>query len=123
MNISGTIARVSILVVAALVLHACAPYPYYPPQGAYTSPGGPASFENSWQAARGAAYDDGVYLTVEDRTGGIMRGTKGTIEVVISVKPQTDGSVIVGFTANGPLDQDPRLLERLKNAYERRMGR
>jgi hypothetical protein len=122
-NVSRKIARVSIIVAAAMMLHGCAPYPYYPPSGAYSSPAGPASFENSWQAARGAASDDGVYITVEDRSSGLMRGTKGAFEVVISVKQQMDGSVVVGFTANGPIDQDPRLLDRLKNAYERRMGR
>jgi hypothetical protein len=110
------------MVAAALALHACYPYPYYPP-GAVTSPAVPASFENSWQAARGAAYDEGVRITSEDRASGIVRGTRGPFDVTISVATQADGSVRVSFSTTGPTAQDPALQDRLTRAYNRRMGR
>jgi hypothetical protein len=110
-----------VMIAAALALPGCYPYPYYPP-GAVTS-AMPASFENSWEAARGAAYDEGVKITFEDRASGVVRGSKGPFDVSINVTPQADGSVRVSFSTTGPTAQDPGLQDRLTRAYNRRMGR
>jgi len=102
-----------------LALHGC----YTAPAYVATTKSVPASFDASWQAARGAAYDEGVAITAEDRSSGTMRGTKGPFDVTISVASQADGSVRVGFTVTGPQAQDPTLQDRLTRSYQRRMGR
>ena len=110
-----------IAVVGALALPACYyPYPAYSPT---TVPGAPASFDASWQAARGAASDEGVNITYEDRSTGTLRGEQGQFKVLITVASQPNGSVQVAFTATGPTANDTGLQDRLTRAYNRRMGR
>ena len=102
-------------------------------QGCYSSPqyvpvtvknSVPASFDASWEAARAAAYDEGVRITSEDRQSGTLRGDKGPLSVLIAVASQADGSVRVGFTVTGAASQDPTTLQdRLTRAYHRHMGR
>lgn len=100
-------------------------------QGCYTTPTpvpAPRSiqerFEASWQAARGAASDVGVRLTYEDRPSGTLRGEQGSSSVSITVVPQADATIHVGFTVTGGTSsQDANLRERLTSAYQRRMGR
>ena len=67
----------------------------------------------------GAAYDQGVQVTVEDRASGLIQGTRGTTAVEISVRTQADGSVRVGIKARG----DSALADRINQSYDRRMGR
>ena len=115
----------NLAILAALsgvvALHGCYTGPAYVP----VASGGtiPASFDASWAAARGAAADEGVRITSEDRSSGTLRGDKGSSSVLISVVTQADGSVRVGFTVSGPSGQDPTLQDRLTRAYQRRMGR
>lgn len=116
------LANPAVMLAAALALPGCYPYPYYPP-GAVSTSAVPASIEKSWQAARGAAYDEGVTITFEDRASGVVRGTRGPFDVTINVTPQADGSVRVSFSTTGPTAQDPGLQERLTRAYNLRMGR
>jgi hypothetical protein len=102
-------------------------------QGCYTTPAYtavpraqslPEKFETSWQAARAAAYDEGVRVTYEDRPTGTLRGDKGSLNVSITVITQADGSIQVGISATGPSSQDAATLQdRLTRAYQRRMGR
>ena len=102
-------------------------------QGCYTAPtytavprsqSLPEKFEKSWQAARAAAYDEGVRVTYEDRSSGTLRGDKGTLNVSMTVVTQADGSIQVGISATGPSSQDAASLQdRLTSAYQRRMGR
>jgi hypothetical protein len=100
-------------------------------QGCYTAPP-PAPqprpmsqrFEQSWQAAKGAASDLGVRVTSEDRTSGTLRGSAGPSNVVITVVPQADQTIQVGFSVTGgTATQDNSMKEGLTNAYRRRMGR
>jgi len=100
-------------------------------QGCYTAPP-PAPqprpmsqrFEQSWQAAKGAASDLDVRVTSEDRTSGTLRGTAGPSSVVITVVPQADQTIQVGFSVTGGSSaQDSSLQQALTNAYRRRMGR
>jgi hypothetical protein len=81
-------------------------------------------FEQSWQAARGAASDVRVRVTSEDRPSGTLRGNSGSSNVVITVVPQADQTIQVGFSVTGgSTSQDAKLKESLTTAYRRRMGR
>jgi hypothetical protein len=81
-------------------------------------------FEQSWQAARGAAGDAGVRVTQEDRGSGTLRGNAGPSNVLITVVPQADQTIQVGFSVTGgAASEDANLKEHLTRAYQRRMGR
>ena len=112
----------AITVAGVIGLQGCY-YPYYPAATPVTVPGGPASFDASWQAARGAASDEGVNITYEDRSSGTLRGEQGQSKVLITVASQANGTVQVAFTVTGPTSSDSGLQDRLTRAYHRRMGR
>src|SRR3974377_2021066 len=79
---------------------------YYGPTYVPVQSSKPASFDASWQAARGAAYDEGVNVTSEDRASGVIRGDKGAFAVLITVAQQANGSVRVEFSVTGAKGQD-----------------
>ena len=108
----------TIAIVMLMLLSACA---VYEPVPAYAPP--PSTFDRAWSAAVGAAQNEGVRITSEDRANGIIRGDRGEQEVTISVRTQADGNVRVEFTARGPKGLDQGLASRLSRAYDRRMGR
>jgi hypothetical protein len=83
----------------------------------------PTTFDRSWNAALGAAQDEGVRITSEDRANGVILGVRGEQEVTINVRSQADGSVRVEMGARGPKGSDPGLAGRISRAYDRRMGR
>jgi hypothetical protein len=83
----------------------------------------PTTFDRSWNAALGAAQDEGVRITSEDRVNGVIRGLRGEQEVTINVRTQADGNVRVEIGARGPKGSDPGLAGRISRAYDRRMGR
>jgi hypothetical protein len=107
--------------VAMLVASACTYYEAPPPS--YPAPPSPSAFDRAWDAAVGAAYDEGVHVTVQDRGSGIIRGTRGGTNVEISVRTQADGSVRVAINARGRSGRDTALADQINNAYDRRMGR
>ena len=92
-----------------------------PPPGYAAVPG--TSFDRSWAAAVGALRDQGVTVTEENRDAGVVRGRRGSINVVGNVQRQADGSVRVQFDTTGATATDPQLIDRVSQAYERRMGR
>lgn len=113
--------RLSALVLAAAaLLSGCYvyPYPYGYPTGAV-----PASFDRSWDAALGAAAEAGIDVTSADRASGRILGSKAGAAVVIELRPQTDGSLMVSFAAPTARDTNPTLDQRWTSAYNRRMGR
>jgi hypothetical protein len=83
----------------------------------------PSTFDRSWAAMRGAFDDQGVRITSEDRSSGIVRGTRDGIDVTANLRTQADGSVRVEFNTAGATARDPALIERVSRAYDRRMGR
>ena len=83
----------------------------------------PSTFDRAWSAAVGAAQDEGVRITSEDRVRGVISGSRGEQDVTITVQTQADGNVRVEFTARGPKGSDPGLAGRISRAYDRRMGR
>jgi hypothetical protein len=114
--------RLRIALCATMLLLACGCTYYQPAPGVYT-PTSASTFDRSWNAALGAAADEGVHVTTQDRTNGVIRGTKGQFNVDMSVRTQADGNVRVEINAQGPQGQDPTLADRLSQAYDRRMGR
>jgi hypothetical protein len=110
--------------VLALALGGCVVYETAPGTYSVIPPAPPAtSFDRSWAAAAGALADQGVQVTTEDRAAGILRGSRGSINVSANVRTQADGSVRVEFGTSGATAQDPTLIERISQSYERRMGR
>ena len=97
-------------------LAACTTYEPAPPPP-------PSPFDRAWSAALGAAQDEGVRITSEDRANGVIRGSRGDQEVMINIRTQADGSVRVEMSARGPKGSDPGLSGRISRAYDRRMGR
>ena len=93
----------------------------YQPVPAYVP--APSTFDRAWSAAVGAAQDEGVRITSEDRGRGVISGSRGEQEVTIIVQTQADGNVRVEFSARGPKGSDPGLAGRISRAYDRRMGR
>ena len=106
--------RVLLALLACLSLPACVVYdPYL----------GYSAFDRAWSAALNGAQDAGVQVGSADPVTGIIRGTRGDINVTINVARQADGSARVQFDAKGPTQNDPGLADRFSNAYDRRMGR
>ena len=106
----------SLVMIVAMALGGCVVYEPVPaPQ--------PSAFDRAWNAALGAAQDEGVSITSEDRVNGIIRGVRGEQEVTINLRSQADGSVRVEMSARGPKGSDPGLAGRISRAYDRRMGR
>jgi hypothetical protein len=92
---------------------------YYAPAPGYA----PSNFDRAWDAARGAAYDEGLQITSEDRARGVITAGRGNQQVTINLRTQADGSVRVEIAARGPQGSDPGLADRVSRAYDRRMGR
>ena len=110
-----------IAVVAGFMLQACytAPTPTPAPTRSIGE-----RFEQSWQAARGAAADVGVRITFEDKASGTLRGDQGSSNVTITLLTQADASIQVGFAVTGGgASQDKNVKDHLTRAYQRRMGR
>jgi hypothetical protein len=104
--------------VLLLLLSSCVAY-----QPAPADVPAPSTFDRAWGAALGAAQDEGVRITAEDRSNGVIRGSRGEQEVTINMRTQADGNVRVDFTVRGPKGADPGLSGRISRAYDRRMGR
>lgn len=83
----------------------------------------PSAWERSWNAAAGAMRDQGVTITQEDRAAGVVRGTRGSINVTGSVLTQADGRIRVQFDTTGATSSDPTLIDRITSSYNARMGR
>jgi len=115
------IVATGIAAAALLTIQGCytAPPPSAPPPRPMTE-----RFEQSWQAAKGAAYDANVRVTQEDRASGTLRGEQGASKVVITVVPQADQTIQVGFSVSGGDSyQEANLKKNLTRAYQQRMGR
>ena len=96
---------------------------YYQTAPAVYTTSSPSGFDRSYAAAVGAFEDQGVRITSEDRSAGIVRGTRSGIDVTAAVRTQPDGSVRVEFNTSGATARDPELINRITQSYNRRMGR
>ena len=112
----------SIFAVSALTAGCVvAPYPYVYP--ATTTDASPPSFDRSWDAALGAAADVGIQITNADRANGRITGSKAGAAVNIDLRPQTDNTLQVIFSAPDSKETNPTLNDRWLRAYQARMGR
>ena len=113
--------RSSLASVAAGIVLTLSGCTYYVPPPGTVVPGAPASFDRSFSAASGAMRDQGLAISVEDRSSGTIVGKIESGTVTAHVRQQADGSVRVQFDATGP--RDPALIERVSRSYDSRMGR
>jgi len=104
----------ALLLAAALAIAGCT---------YYVAPGGPASFDRSWDAAIGALRDQGLEIVSAERATGVATGRRGQVDVTARVRTQADGSVRVEFNTPGSGAPDRDLMERVSRAYDLRMGR
>ena len=98
-----------------LSLGACvayAPYPVSPQQ----------RFDQSWAAAAGAMSDQGVKVTSQDRSAGVIQGDRSGITIIATLQTLPDGRLQVKFDSKGDR-ADPGLIQRVSDSYDRRMGR
>ena len=110
--------RLALAAASAAALSACT---YYAPPG-YPVPGAPASFDRSFSAASGAMRDQGLAISVEDRSAGqIVGAVSGGGTVTANVRTQADGSVRVQFDSRDV--RDSSLIDRISRGYDYRMGR
>ena len=93
---------------------------YEPAPAVYSRP---ASFDRSFNAAAAAMREQGVAIAQEDRGAGIVRGSRGGINVTGTVRSQADGSVRVQFDTSGATATDPTLIDRITRSYNAYMGR
>lgn len=112
--------RAVVCLLASLALGACTTYQVAP--GTYSTTA-PTSFDRSWSAVVGAFGDQGVTVTRQDRSAGVVQGNRDDINVSANVRTQADGSVRVEFNTSGATAKDPGLIDRISQAYDRRMGR
>jgi len=105
-------------VAASALLGGCVVYE--PAPVAYSRP---STFDRSWNAAVAAMREQGVAITQEDRGAGVVRGTRGGINVTGTVRTQADGSVRVQFDTSGATGSDPTLIDRITRSYQSYMGR
>ncbi len=117
----AAVVRSRLVSVAAVIVLALSGCTYYVPAPGTTVPGAPASFDRSFSAAAGAMRDQGLAISVEDRSSGTIIGKAQTGTVTASVRQQADGSVRVQFDASGLRDTD--LINRVSRGYDQRMGR
>ena len=112
--------QLGILFLIALAMTGCTVYQVAP--AVYTtSP--PHTFDRAWLAAVGAFEDQGVYITQQDRSAAVVRGTRTGIDIWVNLRTQADGSVRVEFNTAGSTANDPGLIDRVSESYHRRMGR
>jgi hypothetical protein len=119
-SVCGSIHRVrasiAVIIVSGWVLGGCTTNETPPPPP-------PSPFDRAWNAALGAAQDEGVRVTTADRVSGVISGYRDQQEVTINLQTQADGNVRVELGARGPKGADPGLAGRISRAYDRRMGR
>ena len=113
--------RHAVVILAVLVAALPGCVVYDTPSGYYVNTN-PSTFDRAWDAALGALQDVGVQVTSADRGSGVARGSKGAVDVTVSVLRQADGTTRVQFDAKGS-QSDPTLAQRFSGAYDRRMGR
>ncbi len=107
------------VVACLLTLTGCVVYEPVPTP----PPPQPSTFDRAWNGAIGAAQDEGVRITSEDRASGIITGVRADQEVTINIRTQADGNVRVEMGSRGPKGSDQGLAGRISRAYDRRMGR
>ncbi|MEO8753936.1 MAG: hypothetical protein ABI624_14800 [Casimicrobiaceae bacterium] len=110
--------RLWLLLGLALAMTGCVVY-----EPMVVQPTAEQRFDRSWSAAGGALADEGVTITAQDRSAGIIRGARGSIGITASVRTLADGRTEVRFDQTGDASGDPNLVHRVSDSSDRRMGR
>jgi hypothetical protein len=58
-------------------------------------------FDQSWAAASGAIYDQGLTITMQDRSTGVIRGERGDTSVTATLEDAAGRCVQVKFSGKG----------------------
>ena len=111
--------RQLVVICAALSLSGCVVYEPVPVGYQTTLQ---QRFDRSWAAATGALSDQGVTITTQNRSAGVVQGERGGATITATLETLPDGSVQVKFNAQGA-NTDPALIQRISSSYDRRMGR
>ena len=112
MNLQLILCRLTV-VLAILGLGACvayAPAPMVVQQ---------SRFDQSWAAASGALFDQGLTITTQDRNTGVIRGERGDTSVTAVLETLPDGGVQVKFSGKG----DTAVVDRVSQSFNQRMSR
>lgn len=111
--------RIIAIVLLSLTLSACTYYQTAP--GVYSSVAVPSvsKFEQAWSASIGAFSDQNIHITLEDRNAGVIQGYYNNTDVSGNITHQANGDVRVQFDTSN----DPALINRITQSYNRRMGR
>ena len=88
MNLKLSLSRLTV-VLAFLALGSCVVYQPVP------MPMQQSRFDQSWAAASGAIYDQGLTITMQDRSTGVIRGERGDTSVTATLETLPDGGVQV----------------------------
>jgi hypothetical protein len=105
-----------LIVGATLSLAACAVYEPAPVSSVQQR------FDRSWVAAAGAIADQGLAITAQDRSVGVIRGERGGVTITATVEALPDGRIQVKFFSTGESSADPYILTRVTDSYNQRMG-
>lgn len=114
--------RVALALTLALIA-GCTVYAPEPRSYAIAPPSTTVDFDRSWAAVVGALGDEDVRIAHEDRDAGRIIGSRDGIDVTANIRTRPDGGVRVEFNTAGSTGRDPKLIERISRAYDRRMGR
>jgi len=111
MNLKLSLIRLT-AVLALLALGSCVVYQPVP------MPMQQSRFDQSWAAASGALFDQGLTITMQDRSTGVIRGERGDTSVTATLETLPGGGVQVKFSGKG----DPTVVDRVSQSFNRRMG-
>lgn len=104
--------------VALLGLGGCVVAPHGTPV-----PVGSPTFDRAFDAALGAMTSQGLTISSQDRSAGVIVGYRSDQTITATVRPQADGTTRVAFDQSGPYGPDHELMQRVVADYHRRMGR
>lgn len=109
------------MALVALSLGGCVAYEPVPVVAPQPSP--QQRFDRAWDAAVAAMVEQGVTITAQDRSAGVIRGHREGVSVTATVQTQADGNVQVSFETARAGDKEPGLAKRLSESFTRRVGR
>jgi hypothetical protein len=110
-----------VVALAVVALGACVAYEPVPV--AVPQPSPQQRYDRYWDAAVAAMVEQGVTITSQDRTAGVIRGTQAGTSVTTTVQAQSDGGVQVSFETARAGNREPGLAQRLSESFTRRIGR
>ena len=106
----------ALLCLALLTLAACVGAPPGKTSDSY------ASFNRTFEAARGAMSDQQMTFSVENLRQGKLVGMANGTTISATLDPQLDGTIRVLFVNQDATPADPGLLKRVVDAYNTRIS-